>query len=107
MAIASGYWTATLIGLVPVMLLWILAPRFAPMLRLETSTALGAMRITALGAIPAILVGVAAGALQGMRRFDRAAVLTGDERRYRDRRRGRGGDGIRHAGRARVAGRCA
>lgn len=75
-AIATGLWTALSLGLVAVGLVQVLAGPAASAMQFPASVATAAVRIAAAGAVPAAVLAVCVGALQGARRFGAVAALT-------------------------------
>ncbi len=75
-AVATGLWAVVTLGLVAAGLLWALASAAASMAHLPAGSAIPAMRIAVIGAVPVAAMAVCVGALQGLRRFGAAAMLT-------------------------------
>ncbi len=75
-AVAAGLWSAVALGVLAAALLWVLAPAAVSVAQLPAVVAMPALRIAVLGAIPAAIIAVCVGALQGMRQFGAAATVT-------------------------------
>ncbi len=73
---ASALGLAVAIGLFGAAAVWLIAGPAVRVVRLPEGLAVTAVRVAALGAVPGAVLAVSVGALQGLRRYFQAAVLT-------------------------------
>jgi O-antigen/teichoic acid export membrane protein len=74
-AIATGLWTAIALGTIAAGAVWALAATAASAAQLPVDLAVRALQIASLGAVPAAVVAVCIGALQGSKQFGTASTL--------------------------------